>query len=121
MDQLRALYLLRQNIRALLMARKETETALALWCGKDKSWINKFLNERRGIQIAPVASGQVVDDDHVVAAFDQCVDEVRPDKPGAAHDGGPHTLTAWRLASPRRWATAERKSCPVCSATVDQA
>lgn len=48
---LKALYLLRTNIRSLLNARKEDQKTLAEWCGHDKSWINKFLNEGRGMQM----------------------------------------------------------------------
>jgi transcriptional regulator with XRE-family HTH domain len=45
------LYLVRENIRVLLAARNESQTTLAQYCGHDKSWLNKFLNEGRGIQI----------------------------------------------------------------------
>lgn len=51
MSHLRALVLLRRNISSLLDARKESQTALARWLQKDKSWINKFLNETREIQL----------------------------------------------------------------------
>lgn len=47
----KSLYVLRENIRALLDARKEDQKTLADWCGHDKSWMNKFLNEGRGIRV----------------------------------------------------------------------
>lgn len=47
----KSLYLLRENIRALLDARKQDQKTLADWCGHDKSWMNKFLNEGRGIRV----------------------------------------------------------------------
>lgn len=46
--QRKAIYVLRENIRVLLDARKEDQQTLARYCGHDKSWINKFLNEGRG-------------------------------------------------------------------------
>src|SRR5678816_4275505 len=49
--QLKAIYVLRENIRKLLDARKEDQQTLARWCGHDKSWINKFLNEGRGVTL----------------------------------------------------------------------
>lgn len=51
---LKALYILRQNVRALLMARKESEAALATVLGfKHRSSLNKFLNnERSGFQMS---------------------------------------------------------------------
>lgn len=45
-DDLKALYLLRENIRYLLDKRHESQTALAQFCGHQKAWINKFLNDR---------------------------------------------------------------------------
>jgi transcriptional regulator with XRE-family HTH domain len=47
----KALFLIRENIRTLLARRGESQTALARYCGHDKSWINKFLNEGRGVQL----------------------------------------------------------------------
>lgn len=46
----KALIVIRENIRALLASRNESQTALAAYCRHDKSWINKFLNEGRGLQ-----------------------------------------------------------------------
>ena len=46
-----ALYLLRRNITDLLRARHETQKSLAFAVGHDKSWLNKFLNGGRGIQM----------------------------------------------------------------------
>lgn len=43
---LRALPLLKQNIRTLLGVRKEDQVTLARYCGHSKAWINKFLNEQ---------------------------------------------------------------------------
>lgn len=49
--RMNAQYLLRQNILALLHARKEDASALASWLSHDKSWINKILNGHREMQI----------------------------------------------------------------------
>lgn len=48
---MKATYLLRRNIEALLQARKETQTSLAFAIGHKKSWINKFLNGTRQLQL----------------------------------------------------------------------
>lgn len=50
---LKALYVLRANVRSLLMKRKESEALLALALGfKHRSSLNKFLNsERAGFQM----------------------------------------------------------------------
>lgn len=47
----KAVHVLRENIRSLLAGRKEDQVTLARWCGHEKSWINKFLNEGRGLRI----------------------------------------------------------------------
>lgn len=47
----KTLVVLRENVRALLAARNESQTSLAQYCGHDKSWLNKFLNEGRGLQL----------------------------------------------------------------------
>lgn len=49
-EDLRALYLLRENIGALLAARKESQASLAQYCGHQKAWINKFLNDQDAVQ-----------------------------------------------------------------------
>ena len=46
-----ALYLLRRNIAELLRTRKESQHSLAFSLGHDKSWLNKFLNGEREIQL----------------------------------------------------------------------
>jgi transcriptional regulator with XRE-family HTH domain len=51
MSDLRALYVLRTNISGLLYHRKQTQADLASWLGKGRSWINKFLNGTREIQL----------------------------------------------------------------------
>lgn len=51
MSDLRALHLIRANISALLTARRQSQTELAFWMRKGKSWINKFLNGTREIQL----------------------------------------------------------------------
>jgi len=51
MSDLRALYLIRTNISGLLYQRKQSQADLASWLNKDKSWINKFLNGTRQIQL----------------------------------------------------------------------
>lgn len=43
--------LLRQHIDDLLRSRKEDQKDLALYCKKDKSWINKILNGHRNVQM----------------------------------------------------------------------
>lgn len=43
---LKALYILRENIQSLLSARRESQTALATHVGHQRAWINKFLNDR---------------------------------------------------------------------------
>ena len=48
----KALPLVRDNIRALLAAQKEDQKSLAQYVGKSKSWINKVLNDGRGLQLA---------------------------------------------------------------------
>lgn len=50
-NQLRATQIMRENISALLSARKQSQSDLASWLRKDKSWINKFLNGHRQIQL----------------------------------------------------------------------
>lgn len=47
----KSLYILRENIRSLLDARGQDQKSLAEWCHHDKSWMNKFLNEGRGIRV----------------------------------------------------------------------
>lgn len=48
---LSALYLLRRNIQTLLTTRGESQERLAWSLGHKKSWINKFLNDQREIQL----------------------------------------------------------------------
>lgn len=38
------------NIQALLAARKEDQSSLAMWCYKKPSWINKILRGQREMQ-----------------------------------------------------------------------
>lgn len=51
MSDLRALYILRTNISGLLHQRKQSQTDLASWLGHKRSWMNKFLNGTREIQL----------------------------------------------------------------------
>lgn len=51
MSDLRALYIIRTNIGGLLAQRKQSQVDLASWLHRDKSWINKFLNGTREIQL----------------------------------------------------------------------
>lgn len=51
MSHLRTAELLRRNIAALLTARGLTQVDLAFSLGHGKSWINKFLNDARGLQL----------------------------------------------------------------------
>lgn len=42
---------MRNNVRALLYARKESQADLASWLKHSRSWINKFLNGERQVQL----------------------------------------------------------------------
>lgn len=44
---LKAPFVIRQNLSALLAARKETPSALARYVGKHKTWISQFLTGKR--------------------------------------------------------------------------
>lgn len=44
---MKATFLLRQNIRALLRARGQKDSDLAQWCKKSRAWISKILAEDR--------------------------------------------------------------------------
>ena len=48
-QSVRAEILLRENIRALLYARREDQKSLAVWCGHAPSWISKVLSGERGV------------------------------------------------------------------------
>lgn len=48
---LKGLYVIRQNIEELLRQKSLTQTDLAEWVGKKKSWINKFLGGTRQLQL----------------------------------------------------------------------
>src|SRR5262245_8206337 len=41
-----------ENIRGLLEVQQKNQGALAFACGKERSWINKILNGRRGLDVA---------------------------------------------------------------------
>ena len=73
--ELRALYLLRNNIAGLLTVRRANQTDLAFALGKDKSWINKFLNGTREIQLKDLDA---------IASFFGCA-TYQLFQPGAAH------------------------------------
>ena len=50
------------------------------------------LDQRRlRVHVAAAEGGEVVDDQHVVPAGDEGVDEVRADEAGSSGDGGAHT------------------------------
>lgn len=51
MSDLKALYIIRTNISGLLAHRKQSQTDLASWLGKGRSWMNKFLNGTREVQL----------------------------------------------------------------------
>jgi len=57
--ELRPDLLLARNIRALLTARGEDDSALATWCGHRPAWLSKILNGERGMQIRDL--GRVAD------------------------------------------------------------
>jgi len=61
-DHLKALYLLKENIRALMALRHVDQPSLAKWVGHSKAWINKFLND-------PVAEIQIKDLDKIADAL----------------------------------------------------
>lgn len=61
-DSLKALYLLKTNIRALMALRHVDQPGLAKWVGHSKAWINKFLND-------PVAEIQIKDLDKIADAL----------------------------------------------------
>lgn len=88
----KALYLLRENIRALLTARKEDQTTLARWCGRGKSWINKFLNGNRDLRLADL--------DRIASFFG--VEAYQLFQPGVARD------TERRAGVDRRMLTERR-------------
>lgn len=88
----KSLYILRENVRTLLHARKEEQKTLAEWCGHDKSWMNKFLNEGRGIRI---------DDFDRIAAFFG-IETYQLFQPGISR------LTERRMLSDRRQNTERR-------------
>lgn len=48
---LKATVIMRENVRSLLSARKESQADLAKWLRHDRSWINKFLNGERQMQM----------------------------------------------------------------------
>lgn len=50
-SDLRAPIIMRNNIQALLHARKESQSDLASWLKHSRSWINKFLNGERQVQL----------------------------------------------------------------------
>lgn len=50
-SDLRATTIMRHNVSTLLSARKETQAELAGWLRHSRSWINKFLNGERQIQM----------------------------------------------------------------------
>lgn len=48
---LKAVYVLRANLGALMIARKVSQRELAQWCGHEKSWVNKILNGTRELLV----------------------------------------------------------------------
>lgn len=57
--QLRADYLLAENIRTLLTRRAVDAGALAVWCGHRPAWISKVLSGERGVQLKDL--GKIAD------------------------------------------------------------
>lgn len=86
-DSLKALYLLKQNIRALMTLRHIDQPGLAKWVGHSKAWINKFLND-------PVAEIQIKDLDKIADALGVATYQLF--QPGTVH------LTERRSAVDRR-------------------
>lgn len=56
---LRADYLLAENIRTLLNVRRIEASALAVWCGHKPAWISKILSGERGMPVKEL--GRVAD------------------------------------------------------------
>lgn len=50
-QHMKARLLLARNIHAILTARKQSQTSLAVWCRKKVSWINKILSGQRPMHI----------------------------------------------------------------------
>lgn len=48
---MRADLLLSQNIRSLLLKRKQDQRELAMWAGHHETWISKILNGGRGLRL----------------------------------------------------------------------
>lgn len=48
---LKATVIMRENVKSLLLARKESQSDLAKWLRHTRSWINKFLNGERQMQM----------------------------------------------------------------------
>jgi len=53
-DDLKALYILKENVRVLMDMRRVDQPGMAKWVGHSKAWINKFLND-------PIAEIQIKD------------------------------------------------------------
>lgn len=92
-----AISLLRQNISAILVARRESQTALARWLGKDRSWINKFLNGHREVQLKDL--------DRIADFFG--IEAYQLFQPGISH------LTERRKKSDRRSGLDRRQGHPL--------
>ena len=86
-DQLKALYLLKRNVRALLDARHENQVTLAAWVGHSKAWLNKFLKDE-------YAEIQFRDLDRIASFFGIAAYQL--------FQPGIHTLTERRKAGDRR-------------------
>lgn len=56
---LRADYLLVENIRTLLSVRGIDDSALAIWCGHKPAWLSKILSKERGMPVREL--GKVAD------------------------------------------------------------
>jgi hypothetical protein len=54
--ELRADYLLAENIRTLLSIRRIDASALAVWCGHKGAWISKILSNERGVKVSELGS-----------------------------------------------------------------
>src|SRR5262249_20684246 len=54
--QAATLALLCENLRGLMAAQQKNQAALAFAVGKDRSWLNKILNGRRGLDVSELTA-----------------------------------------------------------------
>jgi len=99
MSNLRVLEVIRRNISAILSAQQASQTSLAFALGKDKSWINKFINGHRSIQLRDL--------DQIAGFFG--LDTYRLLQPGIAATTERRSGTERRTGTERRIGHQQRK------------